>query len=123
MWPECLQPTLEKVLVVRVFLPFALCMLWPFVDMFTDGMGSCVGQRLTGTFNPFPDKPWFLRVCSRSLLKTLSENKKLLVTSNFSFSHSVFYLENCLPFSSNLKLSSAKSSSFEESKICRLEKG
>ena len=41
--------------------------------------------------NPFPNKPWFLRVCSRSLLKTLWEKKKLLVTSNFFFSHSVFY--------------------------------
>ena len=42
--------------------------------------------------NPFPNKPWFLRVCCRSLLKTLGEKEKLLVTSNFSFSHSVFYL-------------------------------
>ena len=41
--------------------------------------------------NPFPNKPWFLRVCSISLLKTLWEKEKLLVTSNFSFSHSVFY--------------------------------
>ena len=42
--------------------------------------------------NPFPDKPWFLRVCSKSLSKTLWEKEKLLVTSNFSFSHSAFYL-------------------------------
>ena len=35
--------------------------------------------------NPFPNKPWFLRVCSNSLLKTLWEKEKLLVTSNFSF--------------------------------------
>ena len=42
-------------------------------------------------FNPFPNKPWFLRVCSLSLLKTLWEKEKLLITSNFSFSHSVFY--------------------------------
>ena len=41
--------------------------------------------------NLFPNKPWFLRVCSTSLLKTLWEKEKLLVTSNFSFSHSVFY--------------------------------
>ena len=41
--------------------------------------------------NPFPNKPWFLRVCIKSLLKTLWEKEKLLVTSNFSFSHSVFY--------------------------------
>ena len=44
------------------------------------------------SMNPFPNKPWFLRVCSTSLLKTLWEKEKLLVTSNFSFSHSVFYL-------------------------------
>ena len=41
--------------------------------------------------NPFPNKPWFLRVCSTSPLKTLREKEKLLVTSNLSFSHSVFY--------------------------------
>ena len=41
--------------------------------------------------NPFPNKPWFLRVCSTSLLKTLLEKEKLLVMSNFSFSHNVFY--------------------------------
>ena len=40
--------------------------------------------------NPFPNKPWFLRVCSTSLLKTLWKKEKLLVTSNFSFPHSVF---------------------------------
>ena len=43
------------------------------------------------TFNPFPNKPWFLHVYSTSLLKTLWEKEKLLVTSNFSFSHSVFF--------------------------------
>ena len=42
-------------------------------------------------FNPFPNKPWFLRVCSTSLLKTLWKTETLLVMSNFSFSHSVFY--------------------------------
>ena len=42
------------------------------------------------SFNPFPNKPWFLRVCSTNLLKTQWEEEKLLVTSNFSFSHSVF---------------------------------
>ena len=43
----------------------------------------------TLSFNPFPNKPWFLHVCCTSLLKTLWEKKKLLVTSNFSFSDSV----------------------------------
>ena len=42
-------------------------------------------------FNPFSNKPRFLRVCNTSLLKTLWEKEKLLVTSNFSFSHSVFF--------------------------------
>ena len=47
----------------------------------------CFHQRV---FNPFPNKPWFLRVCSTSPLKTLWEKEKLLVTSNFSFWNSVF---------------------------------
>ena len=42
--------------------------------------------------NPFPNRPWFLRVCSKKFLKTPWEKKKLLVKSNLSFSHSVFYL-------------------------------
>ena len=45
----------------------------------------------TVNINPFPNKPWFSRVCSTSLLKTLREKEKLLIMSNFSFSHSVFY--------------------------------
>ena len=44
------------------------------------------------SLNPFPNIPRFLHVSSTSLLKTLWEKEKLLVTSNFSFSHSVFYL-------------------------------
>ena len=78
------------------------------------------GERL----NPFPNKPWFLCVCSTSLLKTLREKEKLLDMSDFSF-FPVFSacFENLLPFSSNLKLLSANSCSLEESKICCLEKG
>ena len=41
--------------------------------------------------NHFQNKPWFLRVCTTSLLETLWEKRKLLVTRNFSFSRSVFY--------------------------------
>ena len=47
---------------------------------------------LSGIINPFLNKPLFLRVCCSSPLKTLWEEKKFLVTSNFSFSHSIFYL-------------------------------
>ena len=78
----------------------------------------------TASCNPFPNKPWFLRVCTRSLLKTLWEREKLLVMRNFSFSGSVYYpLRQLLPFLSNLKLSSANSFSLEESVISRLGKG
>ena len=42
-------------------------------------------------FNPFPKKPRSLHVCSTSPLKTLWEKEKLHVTSNFFFSHTVFY--------------------------------
>ena len=40
---------------------------------------------------PLPKKPWFLRVCSKRLLTTLWEKEKLLISSDFSFSHSVLY--------------------------------
>ena len=43
------------------------------------------------SFNPFPNNPWFSRAWRTSLLKTLQKKEKLLGTSNFSFSHSVFY--------------------------------
>ena len=49
---------------------------------------ACLGKPV----NPFPNKPWFLRVCSTSFLKRLRLKEKLLIRSNFSFSHSVFYL-------------------------------
>ena len=41
--------------------------------------------------NPFPKQALVLRVCKISLLKTLQEKEKLLVTGNFSFSQSVLY--------------------------------
>ena len=42
-------------------------------------------------FNPFLHNDTFWRPRETSLLKTLWEKEKLLITSNFSFSHSVFY--------------------------------
>ena len=41
-------------------------------------------------FNTFPNKPRVFYVCCTSLLKTLGK-EKLLLMSNFSFSHSVSY--------------------------------
>ena len=69
------QCTSLVVLVFFVFLFFIRCHIFPREN----------------SLNPFPNKPWFLRVCSTSLLKTLWEKEKLLVMSNFSFSHGVFY--------------------------------
>ena len=59
-------------------------------------VGSVVWALLT-ELDPFPNKPRIKGVYSRSLLKTLEEKEKLLVTSNFSFSHSAFYLFRKLP--------------------------
>ena len=42
-------------------------------------------------FNPFPHNDTFWCPWETRLLKTLWEKEKLFVTSNFSFSHSVFY--------------------------------
>ena len=68
-------------------------------------------------FNPFPNKPWFLRVCMTGLLKTLREEQFIL------FPVFSTLLKNFLPYSSNLKLSSANTFSLERTKICRLGKG
>ena len=74
--------------------------------------------------NSFPNKPWFSRVCNVSLLKTLWKKEKLLVMSNFSFSHCVFF-----PFWKLsaifiiFELLSANSFSFKESQFCRCGNG
>ena len=72
--------------------------------------------------NLFPNKPFFMCVQFKSL-KTLWKKEKLLITriSHFYTVVSIL-LENFLPFSSHLKLSSANSCNLEESKICRLLK-
>ena len=71
----------------------------------------------TQSVNTFPNKPWILCVCSLSLLKTLWEKEKLLVTSNFSFSQCFLPFQTTHSF--NLKLLSF---CLEETKICRLGK-
>ena len=43
------------------------------------------------SINHFQNKPSGFYVCSKSLLKTLWEKEKLLITNNFSFSNSIFY--------------------------------
>ena len=53
------------------------------VELLTDFLFSYI-------INPFPHNDTFWLPWETSLLKTLWEKEKLLVTSNFSFSHSVF---------------------------------
>ena len=53
--------------------------------------GPCNSYMIHLFVNSYPNNPWFSRVCSTSLLKTLWEKEKLLITSNFSFSHNVFH--------------------------------
>ena len=55
-------------------------------------MFSYRGMKLDFDLNPFPNKPSFLCDYSTSLLKLLWEKETLLLSSNVSFSHSVFYL-------------------------------
>ena len=52
---------------------------------------SPFGKRWLPILNPFPHNDTFWRPWETSLLKTLWEKEKLLVASNFSFFHSVFY--------------------------------
>ena len=76
-------------------------------------------------FNPFPNKPWFLRVCSTSLLKTLREKGEIARNEQFLLFPTVFciLLETVLPFSSNSNLSSAISSKLEDPKNLSFGKG
>ena len=62
---------------------------------------NIVHNKIVCAFNPFPNKPWFLRVCSTSLLKTMWEKEKLCVTCKaISPFPTVFStnMENFLPF-------------------------
>ena len=43
-------------------------------------------------FKPLPNEPWFLRICSTNLLKTLWEMEKLVVTSDCSLGDDSSYI-------------------------------
>ena len=75
-----------------------------------------------GSFNPFPNKPLLLHFCCASLLKTPWEKEKLLMTSNFSFSHSVFYPIRELSVIFTKSKIVVCNLSLEKSKFCRLGK-
>ena len=74
---------------------------------------------------PFPQQVLvFTCLQYKAFENTAGKKKKLLVTSNFSFSHSIFYLLGELfAFSSKSKMSSANSFKLEGSKVCGLERG
>ena len=73
-------------------------------------------------FNPFPNKHWVLCVCSTSPLKTLGKGDINCNEQFLLFTQCFLPVWKTLPFSSNLKLSSANSFSLEESEICCLRK-
>ena len=73
------------------------------------------------SYNPFPNKPWFVSVCSISLLKILREKKEFFIGSNFSFSHNVFYpFRELSAIFIQFKLIVCKPFEFRKSYICRL---
>ena len=86
-------------------------------DSIVNGKNKC-------TLTLYQTSPCFNVLAVQVFLKTPWEKEKLLVTSNFSFSHSVFLsiLRSFCHFSLNLKLSSANSFRLDESNICRLGK-
>ena len=67
-------------------------------------------QSFSDPVNPVPNKPLFLCVCLTFFLKTPQEKEILLVTGNFSFSHSVFYPVVCKLF----QIEKAKNLSYGE---------
>ena len=74
--------------------------------------------------NPFPKKPMFSRVCSKSLFENTMEKGE-----NASNKQFLFFPQSFLPFRitfhdfhQTLKVSSANSFNLEESKICRWER-
>ena len=98
------------------------------LDYGVTGLSTIAQTVITCTdfaLDPFPNKPWFLRVCRKGLLKTLRKKREIARNEQFLFFSKVFSFrfESFLPFSLNIKLSSANSFSLEDSKMCRLGKG
>ena len=90
----------------------------PFLKMFS----TCM--TLVFHFNPSPHNDTFWHPWQRSILKTLWEKEKILVTSNFFFTRWFSTnLENFLLFSSNSKLLSADCFNLDQSKICSVVMG
>ena len=72
----------------------------PFFSRFNAEKGLHVIHACV-VYTPFYGKPWFLHVCSTSLLKALWEKEKMMVTSILSISHHVLknlHSHCCKPF-------------------------
>ena len=81
-------------------------------------------DRLHDVFNPFPLNDTFWRPWETSFLKTLWEKEKLLVMSNFSFAHSVFYpFRDFSAIFIKFKIASADFSIWTCLKFCHLVMG
>ena len=74
---------------------------------------------LKSTFDTFPNKAWFIHVCSMSLLKTLWKKENLLVKPFSFFPVFSTHLENFLTIFTKFEIVVC----LEESKICHLGKG
>ena len=76
-------------------------------------------------FNPFPNKPWFLHVCSTGLFENTVGKGEIARYEQFLLFPLCFSTcsESSVSFSTIFKWSSANSLSLEESKLCRLGKG
>ena len=82
-------------MVFFIFLIHGVGILMPWNMFITAKSVSplCKLRPLNSALTPFPfqKKHCFLNVCSTSLLKTLWEKEKFLITSNFFFYHSVLW--------------------------------
>ena len=86
LFPQCFLPYQKQKLS---FLYHLICRL-QMLSIWSGPKFCRVGMGLWEWVNPFPHNDAFWRPWETSLLKTLWLKEKLLVTSNFSFSHSVF---------------------------------
>ena len=112
--------------VVCSFFKFGMVSKWCIREWFKETFSIKASLKFCCLVYPFPHNDTFWHPWDTSLLKTLWEIKRRNCSQRaISPFHSVFstYLDSFMPFSSNLKLSSANSFSLEESKICRLVMG
>ena len=81
--------------------------------------------RLLVLVNPFPNKPWFYTCLQYKSVENTVGKEEIARNEQFLLFPQCFLPDwrIFLPFSSNLKLSSANSFSLEESKICPLGSG